>query len=93
MKAMFNGEVIAASDETVVVEGNHYFPADSVRPEFLAPSDMSTTCHWKGIASYHDVVVEGQVAPAGAWRYEDPKPRAERLRGLVAFWRGVEVVD
>jgi len=91
MKAQWNGVTIAESDDTIVVEGNHYFPADSVRPEFLNSSSTQTTCPWKGQASYYTLEVDGQVNEAAAWYYPEPKAEAERIRGRVAFWKGVEV--
>ena len=93
MKAVWNGAVLAESDETQVVEGNHYFPPGSVRDEFLEPSDKHTTCGWKGVASYKTVVVDGQRNPDAAWFYPETKPEAEKIRGWFAFWRGVEVTD
>jgi uncharacterized protein (DUF427 family) len=91
MRAVWNGQVIAESDATRVVEGNHYFPPDSVRRDRLRPSATHTTCPWKGLASYYDVVVDGRENRDAAWFYPDPKPAAEEIRGYVAFWRGVEV--
>lgn len=91
MKALWNGQVIAESDETVVVEGNHYFPPASVSGEFLAASDTTTTCHWKGEASYYDVVVDGKVNADAAWYYAAPFEAASNITGYVAFWRGVTV--
>jgi uncharacterized protein (DUF427 family) len=85
--------VIAESDATRVVEGNHYFPPNSVRRECLRESATHTTCSWKGVASYYDVVVEGAVNRDAAWFYPDPKPAAAEIRDWVAFWRGVEVVE
>ena len=90
-RATFNGAVIAASDETVVVEGNHYFPPESVDREYLTDSPQHTTCPWKGLASYYDVVVEGETAPAAAWYYPSPKDAAAEIKDHVAFWRGVVV--
>ena len=92
MKAVWKGHVLAESDETVVVEGNHYFPADAVQRELLRESATHTTCPWKGEASYFDVVVDGEVNRDAAWTYPETKPAAEEIRGRVAFWRGVEVV-
>jgi uncharacterized protein (DUF427 family) len=92
MKAIWNGAVIAQSDDTVVVEGNHYFPAESVGPEYLAESDTRSRCPWKGEARYKSLVVGGERNPDAAWYYPDPKPAAEQIRGRYAFWRGVEVV-
>lgn len=88
---MFNGQVVAESDETQVVEGNHYFPPHSVRAEFLQPSDHHTTCPWKGEASYRDVVVGGEVAKNGAWFYPQTYEKAKAFEGWYAFWKGVEV--
>jgi uncharacterized protein (DUF427 family) len=93
MKAIWNNQVIAESDETVVVENNHYFPADSIKREFFTDSDQHSVCPWKGTASYYNVVVDGQVNTDAAWYYPEPKERAENIRGRVAFWRGVEVVE
>ena len=93
MKAIWNDQVIAESDDTVVVEGNHYFPADSLRREFFRPSDETSTCVWKGQASYYDVSVGGRTNEGAAWYYPDPKRPARKIAGRVAFWRGVEVVE
>lgn len=93
VRAMWNGAVIAESDRTVVVEGNHYFPPDAVDRRYLRESAEQTTCHWKGVASYHDVVVDGQVNGAAAWYYPQPLSAAERITGHVAFWKGVRVVE
>jgi uncharacterized protein (DUF427 family) len=90
-QATWNGAVIAESEQTVAVEGNQYFPVSDVRAEFLRPSQTHTTCHWKGEASYYDVVVEGNVNKDAAWFYPDPSEAAERVRDRVAFWRGVRV--
>ncbi len=91
MKATWHGQIVAESADTVVVEGNHYFPADSLRREFFSPSDQKTTCAWKGEASYFDLDVDGRRNPGAAWYYRDPKPAAAEIKGRVAFWRGVEV--
>ena len=91
MKAIWSGEVIAESDDTVIVEGNHYFPSDSVKVEFVRESDTSTRCVWKGTASYYDVVVGEDVNADAAWYYPDPLRAAENIRGHVAFWKGVQV--
>ncbi|WKZ81713.1 MAG: DUF427 domain-containing protein [Acidimicrobiia bacterium] len=90
-KAVWRGVAIAESDDTVVVDGYHYFPEASVNQDLLAPSDRSSVCHWKGAARYHDVVVGGETLPAAAWYYPDPSPAAMRVAGRIAFWRGVEV--
>ena len=91
MKATWNGAVLAQSDDTVVIEGNHYFPRDSVQSRYLVPSPTRTTCGWKGEASYYTVEVGGQRNEDAAWTYQSPKPAAEAIAGYVAFWRGVEV--
>lgn len=90
-KAVWNGQVIAQSDDVVVVEGNLYFPESSVKREHLTPSDTHTVCAWKGTASYWNVVVDGQVNPDAAWYYPTPKAGAEQVQGRVAFWKGVKV--
>jgi uncharacterized protein (DUF427 family) len=91
IRATFNGTVIAESDDTVVVEGNHYFPPDAVDASFLQASETHTTCPWKGLASYHDVVVNGERAADGAWYYPDPKDAAKEIKDRIAFWKGVVV--
>jgi uncharacterized protein (DUF427 family) len=91
MRAVWKGRVLAESDETVVVEGNHYFPPEAVRREFLAPSESHTTCHWKGLASYYTVTVDGATNHDAAWYYPDPKLEAAQIRDYVAFWHGVTV--
>lgn len=91
MKAVWNGAVIAQSDDTKVVEGNHYFPADSVKHEFLEPSQTHTVCGWKGTASYYTLTVDGKRNADAAWYYPDPKDAAKEIAGHVAFWKGVEV--
>jgi uncharacterized protein (DUF427 family) len=90
-RATWNGAVIATSDDTIVVEGNHYFPAEAVDQRYLVPNARHTVCHWKGTASYYDVVVDGAVNPAAAWYYPDPRPEARHIAGRVAFWKGVVV--
>ena len=92
MRAIWNARVIAESDDTVVVEGNHYFPVDSLRKEFFTPSIQTSVCPWKGQASYYDVDADGRLNPGAAWYYPDPKPAAAEIAGRVAFWRGVEIV-
>ncbi|HVF45474.1 MAG TPA: DUF427 domain-containing protein [Pyrinomonadaceae bacterium] len=91
MKATWKGEVIAESDDTVVVEGNHYFPADSIVREHFRESKTHTVCPWKGTASYYDVVVGGDVNEDAAWFYPEPKDAAKEVKDRVAFWRGVRV--
>lgn len=90
-RAVWNDVVVAESDQTVVVEGNHYFPPDSIEAEFLEPSTLRTVCPWKGVAGYHDIVVGGSRNPGAAWFYADPSAAAEDIKGYVAFWRGVRV--
>jgi uncharacterized protein (DUF427 family) len=90
-KAIWKGAVLAESDRTVEVEGNQYFPLDAVRREYLRESATHTTCPWKGVASYYDVVVDGQVNRDAAWYYPQPKEAARQIGGHVAFWRGVRV--
>jgi uncharacterized protein (DUF427 family) len=90
-RATWNGAVLAESDETIIVEGNHYFPLGDVKKEVLAPSETHSTCHWKGEASYYDVTVDGEVNSSAAWYYPEPLPAAEVIRDYVAFWHGVEV--
>ena len=92
MKAVWNDKVIAESDETIVVEGNHYFPVESLDREYLEQDDRTTFCPWKGTAHYYSLVVDGERNEAAAWYYPEPKPEAEHVRDRVAFWRGVEVV-
>lgn len=89
--ATWNGQVIAESDDTVVVEGNHYFPLSSVRAEVLTPSDTTTVCPWKGTASYYTLVVDGERNADAAWYYPSPKDAAAEIKDHVAFWRGVQV--
>ncbi|WP_299708429.1 DUF427 domain-containing protein [uncultured Pontibacter sp.] len=92
MKAIWNGETIAESDDTVVVEGNHYFPADCLKGECFIPSNTTTHCPWKGAASYYTLHVDGKENKDAAWYYPDPKDSAKHIKDRVAFWRGVEVV-
>lgn len=91
VQAVWNGAVIAASDRTVKVEGNHYFPPEDVHREFLAPTDHHTVCPWKGRASYYDLVVDGERNEAAAWYYPKPSPVARKIKDHVAFWHGVKV--
>jgi uncharacterized protein (DUF427 family) len=89
--ATWNGVTIAESDDTVVVENNHYFPADSVRDGVLRPSDTTTVCPWKGTASYYTLEVDGRTNPDAAWYYPTPKDAAAQIKDRVAFWKGVQV--
>jgi uncharacterized protein (DUF427 family) len=90
-RASWNGAVLADSDRTVVVENNHYFPADSVRREHFRDSATHTVCSWKGTASYYDVMVDGKVNHDAAWYYPAPTPAAANIKDHVAFWKGVRV--
>ena len=91
MKAIWNGTVIAQSDDIVLVEGNHYFPQDALKREFTTFSNHKTMCHWKGQASYLSLIVNGDMNTDAVWFYPDPKPEAQAVRGRVAFWKGVIV--
>jgi uncharacterized protein (DUF427 family) len=91
MQATWRGEVIAEGSDTLVVEGNHYFPPGAVRSECLRPSNHRSVCPWKGTASYYDVVVDGQVNRNAAWFYPEPNAAARHIAGRIAFWRGVKV--
>ena len=93
MKAIWNNETIAESDETILVEGNHYFPADSVKQEFLQSSETHTVCGWKGTASYYDVVAGGETNKDAAWYYPEPKEDAKEIKNYVAFWKGVKISE
>ncbi|MGB5491726.1 MAG: DUF427 domain-containing protein [Woeseiaceae bacterium] len=93
MKAIWNDVVIAESNDTVVVEGNHYFPLDSVDESLLKDSSKTTFCPWKGTASYYTLHVDGAENADAAWYYAAPKDKAKQIAGRIAFWRGVQVVD
>jgi uncharacterized protein (DUF427 family) len=90
-EARWNGTLIASSDDTVIVEGNHYFPADSVNASLLRPSETTSTCPWKGTAHYYSLKVDGADNRDAAWYYPEPKAKAENIRGRIAFWKGVTV--
>lgn len=92
-KAIWNEVIIAESDHTEIVEGNHYFPPDSIKREFFQPNQRTSICPWKGIANYYDVQVNGQTNPSAAFFYATPKPAAANIAAYVAFWRGVEIVE
>jgi uncharacterized protein (DUF427 family) len=92
VKAIWNHHVMAESDNTVVVEGNHYFPPESVNAEYLKASSHTTVCGWKGTAQYYDLVVDGQTNPGAAWYYPTPKDAAKQIAGRIAFWKGVQVI-
>lgn len=91
VEARWNNTVLARSNDTVVVEGNHYFPADAVEQALLRPSDTTSVCPWKGTAHYYTIVVDGAENRDAAWYYPDPKPAAAEIRGRIAFWKGVRV--
>ncbi len=91
MKGTWNGAVLAESDATVTVEGNHYFPAESIKCEYFQPSEKHTTCPWKGVASYYTIEVDGKKNPDAAWYYPEPKSAAAEIAGRIAFWKGVTV--
>jgi uncharacterized protein (DUF427 family) len=91
MKASWNGHVIAESDDTVVVEGNHYFPADALNREYVLESNHRSTCPWKGEARYYSLLVDGDLNPDAVWYYPNPRDGAEMVRDRVAFWKGVQV--
>jgi uncharacterized protein (DUF427 family) len=93
MKAIWNGEIVAQSDDTVVIEGNHYFPAESLKREFILSSNTRTMCSWKGEASYYTLFVDGDANPDAVWFYPNPKEAAQEIKGRVAFWRGVRVEE
>lgn len=92
MKAIWNGAVLAETDKTIMIEGNHYFPKESVNMAYMKPSDTHTHCHWKGEASYYTVEVDGKENKDAAWYYPDPSQMAKSIKDHVAFWRGVEIV-
>ena len=92
-KAIWNGQVRAESDETQVVEGNHYFPPATLKQDFFRPSTATSQCGWKGTANYFDIEVDGNVNEQAAWYYAEPLPAAREIKGYVAFWKGVQVED
>jgi len=91
MKAIWNGQVIAESDKTINVEGNQYFPPETVNKDFISGSKTHTVCHWKGTASYYDIVVDGKTNKDAAWYYPETSERASHIKGYIAFWKGVKV--
>lgn len=93
MKATWNGKVIAESDDTIVVENNHYFPKDAVDPAVLVESSHTSVCPWKGTANYYSIDVDGDVNENAAWYYAEPKAAANEIKGRVAFWKGVQVSE
>lgn len=92
MKAIWNEVTLAESDETIVVEGNHYFPSDSIKRQHFQESDKHTTCSWKGVASYHHIVIDGKRNDDAAWYYPEPKDAAKEIKNYLAFWNGVAIV-
>ena len=93
MKAIWNGQVLAESKETIVVEGNHYFPPNAINKEYFNSSDYHTSCPWKGKASYYTITVSGQSNIDAAWYYPEPKDEAKNIKNYIAFWKGVEITD
>ncbi|WP_298231922.1 DUF427 domain-containing protein [uncultured Azohydromonas sp.] len=93
MKAIWNGQVIAESDDTVLVEGNHYFPESAVKKEFLVSSNHRTSCPWKGQARYWSLLVNGELNPEAAWYYPEPSEAAAQIKDRIAFWKGVKVIE
>ncbi len=93
MKAVWNSTIIAESDDTVVVEGNHYFPYDSVKKEFLHESNFTTKCGWKGMANYYTVSANGKTNNDAAWYYAEPNDAAKKIKGRIAFWKDIEIIN
>ena len=93
MKAIWKNQLLAESDSTIVLEGNHYFPIESVNKDHLKPSKYHTTCPWKGEASYYDIEVDGEVNKNAAWYYPEPSKAASQIKGHVAFWNGVSITE
>ena len=92
MKAIWNNKIIAKSEKTINIEGNQYFPADSIKMEYFRASKTHTVCHWKGTASYYDIVVDGKINSDAAWFYPETSQLASHIKNYVAFWQGVEVI-
>ncbi|MDP5171627.1 MAG: DUF427 domain-containing protein [Bacteroidia bacterium] len=93
MKAIWNGQIIAESKDTVVVEGNHYFPKESLKQDFFRDSELSSVCPWKGTASYYHVNVDGKINADAAWYYPETSTAAKKIEGRIAFWKGVQVTE
>lgn len=93
MKAIWNNKVLAESKDTIVVEGNHYFPSDSVNKKYFVESDTQSVCPWKGTASYYSIETDDKTNRDAAWVYPDPKPEAKQIKGYFAFWKGVQVTE
>lgn len=93
MKAIWKNTVIAESNDTIIVENNHYFPAHAIHQQYFISSDSNTICPWKGTASYYSLLVDGEENKDAAWYYPDPKPAAQDIKNRIAFWKGVEVIE
>lgn len=93
MKAFWKNTLIAESKDTIVVEGNHYFPLEAVNKNYLKPSKTQTNCPWKGNASYYSIEIDGEINKDAAWYYSEPKEAAKQIKGKVAFWKGVEIIS
>jgi len=93
MKAIWKGQVIAESDDTIVIEGNHYFPPNDIKKEFFVNSEAHTSCPWKGLASYYTIKVNGNENPDAAWYYPEASDLAKQIEGYVAFWKGVKITN
>lgn len=93
MKAVWNNTILAESDDTIVVEGNYYFPHEAIKSEYFQPAETHTVCGWKGTASYFDIVVDSEINADAAWYYPDAKPAAKEIENYVAFWKGVQVIE
>ena len=91
MQAIWNGVVIADSDDTIVVEGNHYFPPDSIKGEYYSKTELTTVCGWKGTANYYSVTINGKTNKDCAWYYETPNDAASKIKGMIAFWREIQI--
>ena len=92
MKAIWNNTILAESNQTIVIEGNHYFPPDTIKKEFFKKSDTKTTCGWKGVANYFSVTVNGNTNKDCAWYYPEPRSAAENIKNYVAFWKGIKTI-
>ncbi len=93
MKAIWNNQILAESDDTVVIENNHYFPPDSINKEYFKSNSHVTTCPWKGDAAYYDIVVSGETNSSAAWYYPEPKDAAKVIKNYIAFWNGVLITE
>lgn len=93
MKAIWNNKIIAQSDKTVVIEGNHYFPKESLNMDYVQKSDLTSVCHWKGTANYYNLEIDGEVNAGAVWYYDDPSEMAKAIKDHVAFWKGVQISE